>query len=540
MAKKWIVFGLVLALAGFLAFSAGCGQAQSSSTATTTTTTTTLAAASSVGIKGSTSSTATGMGVGAFAAVGTAEVYIGYCTKDSDAITNLVQGTTDAIGDYALYIATASLEALKASGGYVPNLMVIVSKEGVVYGCVIPSISPEAGFTNYAPSANPGDYKKQLVTRSSFKKGMDPRNFDYTGNIDKKFSSSVLKDMDPSKMDWLADSIKSADDFEANIAEGLGIDAALLSQMKQKGFQLHKTYIEPIMQAAFNDKTPPNREQLDAAFARLEAAMLDYAASIGLTGQQMADLKSMKDKQMETKMGEEGFAGGDPIFQEAKLRMMGDKMTSMFLGQWDAANTIANLKPSSSTRETFASAYAARYAAFVASKEAIKTQLTTYLSSSTSPETMPNYLRDSFFDEFVNPPMSEKPPEGGSQASMEAYMDQFTTSRIMVYFMKTFLTESGRQSFFNTLQPSMEAVFSKRFNDTSNSSGYYMGPLFWETRPDAATVQTRVENFNTALTNAVEGNSALATVLSNAGFDTTQASAILKAFRIIMAPPDGF
>ena len=81
----------------------------------------------------------------------------------------------------------------------------------------------------------------------------------------------------------------------------------------------------------------------------------------------------------------------------------------------------------------------------------------------------------------------------------------------------------------------MQAIFQTRFSDTT--SAYYMGPAFWATGPSADTIQTRLTAFNTALTGAIV-NDTTSGIMSRAGFDATQTSAVLNAFRILMAPPN--
>ena len=522
---------------------AGCGQ-QTDTAATPAP----VAAGSAVAISGTTAVGITTLGLRTFStALGTAEVKIGYCSTGSDEVIELGSGTTSPDGTYEVRVLAASLESLKATSGYVTNLMVTISKGDEIIGCVIPSISPEAGSRGYAPTASKGDYKKAVIARSAFKKGEDPKSFDYCGNIDKKFLSESLKDYDASKIDAVADSVKGAEDAMEEIIAGLGISAATLEAMKKKGNELHRTYIEPIMQAAFAAKTPPDRATIDAAFASMEAAMTTYALGLGISGQQIADLKSMKDKQFETKMGEESALTGDAAFTESKLRMSGDKMINLFLGQWDAANTLATTAPSGEV--TFAVSNEATYTSFTASKESIKAHLLALQATAgTDPGAIPTYLRTAFFDKFIFPPGNADkpaPPTGTSEAeiaaartSMEAFMNEYSGTRILMYFMSVFLTENDRDTFFRTTQPAMQAVFQTRFTDTSNSSGYYMGPGFWATNPSADTIQTRLAAFNTALGAAIDNSTTRAIIQTHAGFTASQTDAVLTAFRILMAPPD--
>src|SRR3989338_3984202 len=257
MFKKVIAFGFLFGLIGFALFGGGCGQ---TSTPSSSATTTTVAASSAVAISGTTAVGVTALGLRTFAdALGSAEVKIGYCEAGSDEVKELGRGTTAPDGTYEVRVPVASLEALKATGGYVPNLMVEISKEGVVIGCVIPSLSPEAGSRGYAPTASKGDYKKALIARAAFKKGKDPKSFDYSGSIDEKFSSEKMKDYTPGMIDDMADSIKAGEDAESKIGEALGISVASIEAMKMKGFELSRIYIEPIMRAAFESKTPPDR-----------------------------------------------------------------------------------------------------------------------------------------------------------------------------------------------------------------------------------------------------------------------------------------
>ena len=226
--------------------------------------------------------------------------------------------------------------------------------------------------------------------------------------------------------------------------------------------------------------------------------------------------------------------------------MSGDKMINMFLGQWNAANTLATTAPT--RKSSFEATNPVPYAIFVASQESIKAHLLTLMgAASTSPEAIPTYMRTAFFDRFIFPPPDAPkppPPTGGTtteieaaRVSMEAFMDVYTSSRIMMYFMQVFVAPADRQTFFSTTQPAMQAVFQTRFSDTANSSGYYMGPAFWETRPSADTIQERLTAFNAALTAAIV-NPTTSGTMSRAGFDTSQTATVLNAFRILMAPPD--
>jgi hypothetical protein len=157
-------------------------------------------------------------------------------------------------------------------------------------------------------------------------------------------------------------------------------------------------------------------------------------------------------------------------------------------------------------------------------------------------------MRTAFFDAFIFPPADAAkpapPPAGASTAevaaavaSMETFMDQYISTRIMMYFMQTFLLQDDQMNFFGTVQPAMQAIFQTRFSDTTNSSGYYMGPGFWSTNPSATTIQGRLTAFTTALTAAID-NVTTQGIMSRAGFDSAQSAAVLTAFRILMAPPN--
>lgn len=547
MCKKTIALGLLFGLVGFAALTVGCGQ----QTSTATTTTTTLATSSGVTIKGTSAGGSTSLGLRRFATgLTTAEVTIGVPIKGSDEVTIVARGTTDSDGNYSITVATASLESLKTgSGNTAANVVITISSEGTVIGCVLPSISLEAGGTGYAPTASKGDYKKAMIARAAFKKGQDPKNFDYSGSIDTKFSSESMKDYTPDQVDDMADSIKAGEDAEAKIGAALGITDEKMDLMRKKGFELHRTYIEPLMQAAFATKTPPNRAAMDAAFASMEAKMTEYARdTLGISGQAIADFKSMKDKQMEAKMGESSFLKNDDSFKEAQLRMSGDKMINMFLGQWDAADTIANLATAEAPKSfRYNPASAAVYTSFVASKESIKTELLNKMSTSgTSLEAIPNYMRTAFFDRFLFPAMADKPQEkqggGFDQASMEAKMGAFTNTRITVYFMNTFLNQQQRMTYFTSQETAMQPIFQNRFGNSS--SPYYMGLNFWNgsltggTPPTPDQVSARLALYKAALDAAMDNNTTLKNIFIAAGFTDTQATTILKAFRILMAPPD--
>jgi hypothetical protein len=545
-------------LIGFLLVSAtglmlqGCSTSSNEATTTTTSSTTTTTAAvggASVVIRGSTATAVGGASISsvrAYAGLSSAEVFLGIPLAGSDTFTTIITGATSADGNYSLSAPISLLSDATTESGFAANLMVIISKEGTVIGCVIPSLSLEAGAETFAPTADPGEYKKQLLARAAFKKGTDPRSFDFTSSIDSKFSGGTMADYDLDKLDKLASSIHSSEAAERSIAEGLGISSAILDQLKEKGFELHKLYIEPIMRRGFETKTPPSRAELDLAFSSMEAAMKDFAIGLGLTEQQFADLRGMKDKTMETKMGEEGLAGDDPAFEEAKRRMGGSKMVTLFLGQWDAANTLANVAPSG--KEKFAITQAAAYNRFVTSKEAIVAQLNSLMGSDgMRPEQISGYLRSNFFDAFVFPPPSAKPEErdggGFDESSMEAMMRDYVSSRIMVYFMQTFLTERQRMTYFMSQEASMQPIFRNRFD--TPASPYYMGEQFWNGttlghRPSPEEVQARLVLFNAALDAAMDDNTALQNIFRSAGFSESDITTILKSFRILMAPPDMF
>ncbi|MFA4906519.1 MAG: hypothetical protein WC645_08460, partial [Candidatus Margulisiibacteriota bacterium] len=354
------------------------------------------------------------------------------------------------------------------------------------------------------------------------------KNFDYSNNIDKKFSDDKVADYNDSKIDAVADSVKSAEDSMDEIIAGLGISAATLEAMKKKGDELHRTHIEPILQAAFAAKTPPNRAAMDAAFASMEAAMTTYALKLGISAQQIADLKSMKNKQFETQMGQEGAMSGDLAFKESKLRMAGDQMINMFLGQWAAANTLATTAPGLKT--TFSIANPVPYASFSASQESIKAHLLNLMGTGgTEPMAIGDYMRTAFFDEFIFP------PPDANKSSPETFFQTYGSNRIMIYFMSTFLDPADRDTFMQTTQPAMQAVFQTRFSDTNSS--YYMGPGFWATNPSAATIQAHLAAFDAALTAAII-NPTTSDIMSRAGFDSAQTTTVLNAFRILMAPPN--
>lgn len=531
MIRKWMVLGVLLSFAGFAIFSLGCGQQQGDSA----TTTTTVATASAVVIKGATSSVSTGMSAKASTTFANAEVIIGLPIASSDAYTEIGRGTTDANGAYSINVNRDTLAGAAGESGYASNLILLVSKEGVTIGCMIPSVSPEAGRVTYAPNANPGQYAKQKMARRCFGKGIPPKNFDFNANIDQKFSSDTVKGYNDTQFDAVADSIKSGEDAGEEIALGLGISAANIQLMKNKGMELHKTYIEPIMQAAFENKTPPDRATMDAAFASMEAAMMAYAKELGITEQQLSDFKSMKDKTMETQMGQEDAMKNDPGFGEAKRRMMGTKITNLFLGQYDAANTVATIAPSGKTSYKDASGSSANYSKFVASKEVIVAKLNAMLNDATmvNPEQIPNYLRNNFFDAYVFPPAMNKPAPGEDMGQM---MNSYANSRIMVYFMNTFLNDQQRMTYFASQESYMQPIFTNRFNNVD--SLYYMGPNFWSTNPTPEQIQAKLALYNAALDAAMDNNAALKSIFIAAGFTDAQATTILKAFRILMSPPD--
>ena len=93
----------------------------------------------------------------------------------------------------------------------------------------------------------------------------------------------------------------------------------------------------------------------------------------------------------------------------------------------------------------------------------------------------------------------------------------------------------------------MQPIFTNRFQNTA--SRYYMGPNFWSgnfpggtpgTPPTPQQINDRLVLYNAALDAAMTNNTALRTIFIAAGFTDAQATSILNAFRILMAPPDAF
>ena len=93
----------------------------------------------------------------------------------------------------------------------------------------------------------------------------------------------------------------------------------------------------------------------------------------------------------------------------------------------------------------------------------------------------------------------------------------------------------------------MQPIFTNRFQNTA--SPYYMGPNFWSgnfpggtpgTPPTPQQINDRLVLYNAALDAAMTNNTALRTIFIAAGFTDAQATSILNAFRILMAPPDAF
>ena len=539
---KLSLFALFLLVVIIPLFSVYCGQNASSSGGGAETTPTT---GNSITVKGMATSATTGTSsiknvrILASSVLADANVIIGKGVKDSDEIVEIATGTTDASGKYSIDLDISELEGA-ATDNKVSNLMVLIEKDGVTVGSTIPT-TDLGTKTAFAPTADPSGYKKQMIARNVFKKGQDPKDFNFVDNVDRKFS-----DISGEKFDEMAEAIKAADDMRLQIAVSLGISAEALALLDAKGREYHDTYIEPIFRQAFDSGNPPNRETLDAAFAQMDEAMKDYAVSLGITEQQFVDLRAMHDKNMQGHMQEQ-LGANDTDFKDMKRRDEGSKLIDLFIAQFDAADTFANA--STSSKQSFKDANPVKYAEFLAKKDTIITALKEKMNDTTitDPRAIGDYLRTEFFDAFLFPPVelmqanrvrdkksvqskfSKDNPE-----DMEAIMQNYANTRIMVYFMN-FFTAQQRGAIFQSMGQTLQPIFQARFE--TSSSEYYMGSSFWESRPTGEEIAARTEKFKTALNNAI--NSIVSTPFNAVSWaQGTSVSTLINAFVIINAPPD--
>lgn len=523
MVRKWIAFGLLLGFISFVGLVAGCGPQVAEE-----------AAVETITVKGLATTTGA-KGVKTMAVLADADVSIGKPAKDSEDLTEVATGKTGSDGTYIVDVALSKIQD-DAVDGRVQNLMVVITKAGTTLGATIPSISI-ATQAAFAPPANVKGLMKQKIARKAFKKGIDPKEFDFNTNIERKFED--LTDYDPTddtKFDKMAEAIKNSEDVMDEIATGLGIDTTVLAKLDKKALEYHNTYIEPIFREAFENKIEPDRDKLDEALTNMEKYMKDYALSLGLTEQQFMDLKNMHDQHMQQGM-KDGLGTDDPAFKEIERRNMGNKMLDLFYAQYDAALTLA--QASSGTRESFQTTNSARYNDYVASKEVIAQALRTKLNDTTLPDprVIHEYLRLAFFEQFLFPPIEDMPTKEGEMTieQMEQKMKQYKSSRILVYFMDTFFPIQKYQ-IFEAMGKTLQPIYRNRFENTN--SDYYMGPEFWASNPTPTQIQDRLEKFKTALDTAI--NSVIKTPFENVFGVSDTTTSYINAFRILTAPPDAF
>ncbi|OGC06416.1 hypothetical protein A2526_06710 [candidate division WOR-1 bacterium RIFOXYD2_FULL_36_8] len=475
----------------------------------------------------------------ASSALADANVTIGEGAKDSEDIVEIATGRTDSLGKYSIEIDVSDLRS-DVTDNKVSNLMVIIEKDGVIVGSTLPTTDLTTK-TAFAPTANPSGYKKQMIARKVFKKGSDPKDFNFVDNVDRKFS-----DISGEKFEEMAEAIKAAEDMRAQIAESLGIDVSKLALLDERARTYHDTYIEPIFRQAFENGIPPDRETLDAAFAQMDEVMKDYAVSLGITEQQFVDLRAMNDKNMQGYMQEQ-LGANDTDFKDMKRRDEGNKMIDLFIAQFDAADTFA--QASTASKQSFKNANPAKYAEFLAKKDTVITALKEKMNDTTitDPRAIGDYLRTEFFDAFLFPPLEQAQSSGvrdkkavkikfskDNPEDMEAIMQAYANTRIMVYFMNFFTTEQ-RGTIFQSMGQTLQPIFQSRYEDSQ--SVYYMGPSFWESRPTGEEIAARTEKFKTALNNAI--NSIVSTPFNAVSWvGGTNVSDLINAFVIINAPPD--
>lgn len=529
--KKQTIVALLLVLACsvvLVGYLFGCGQTGGGGTT----------ASGTVTIKGLASSSGLSsiQGIKASSALSGATVTIGKPAKNSEDMTAIATGITGSDGTYSIDVDFSQVSSLTDSNNKVNNLMVIITQNGTTLGATIPAIDT-ATKSAFAPSADETGYMKQKIALKTIKKGMDPKDLDFSGDIDQKFTNfEGYKSTDDSKFDKMADAVKNSNEVGDDIAAGLGISTTILAQLEAKAKEYHDTYIQPIFKAAFDNKTPPDKTTLDTAFANMEKALKDYALTLGITEQQFLDLKNMKGQQMQSDI-EQDLGAQDNAVKGFKQQENGNKMIDLFNAQYDAANTLA--QASIGSKQSFANASPTQYAAFVASKEAIATVLKAKLNDATiiNPMEIGNYLRLAFFDRWLFPPMAEMPSKEGEKNSgeMETIMSGYKSSRIMMYFMD-FFSESQRQSIFQSMGSTLQPIFQNRFQNTG--SPYYMGEQFWASNPTPTEIQTRLGLFKTALDNAI--NSIVKTPFESVFGASTTTNTYINSFKILNAPPDAF
>lgn len=515
----WILLVVALIAVPFIATRCGTGATTGNGTGTIT-------------IKGLADTTTLAEGVKAMGALADADVTIGTPGKDTEALTTIATGTTASDGTYSITVSVSDLQSITDDNNRACNLMVTV---GTSLGATVSfDTATQAAFV---PVANKINYMKQQIALKTFGKGIDPTELDYNGDIERKFSDLTgYGPTDADRFAKMADAIKASEDVMAEIAAGLGISTADLALLDAKAREYHDTYLEPIFRAAFEAKAPPDQDALDAAFANMEQAMKDYALSLGLTEQQFMDLKNMCDQQMRAKM-ESGLGPTDPAVVEIKHRDMGNKMIDLFYAQYDAAYTLANA--TTPEGDSFAEANPTRFSAYVSSKEAIATVLREKLNDTDilDPKLIGNYLRTAFFDAYLFPPKDEMITQEVTPDEMNDIMASWESSRIMVYFMG-FFSDTQRDDIFSGMGETLQPIFRNRFEDITNSSGYYMGHEFWASEPSADEIQSRLENFKTALDNAI--NSIVKTPFESVFGVSDTTTSYINAFRILNAPPDAF